>query len=162
MLKPIIACAAFVLAFSPAAAEDQIPQAVKDACRGDYEKNCAMHKPASVEARDCMADAFEKLSDGCVSAIIDSNLADEPTQADGAKSEVAQQGETAAPAKAKARVVRHASANKPSHGAKRTKVAHVRGAKRPKSVAGYIKRGTKLADFYVAKYTKIAFAKAFH
>lgn len=65
------------LAISRAAFAGEIPQAVKDACSDDYKQHCSAHVPESDGARDCMADVFAKLSDGCVGAILDSHLADE-------------------------------------------------------------------------------------
>ena len=60
-----------------AQANADVPQAVKDACQGDYEKFCSQHVPESDEVRVCMAESFGKLSEPCVTAILDSPLADE-------------------------------------------------------------------------------------
>ena len=99
MLKSIAICAALTMAvLSPAMAEDvlqsadapataaaagEVPQAVKDACKDDFEKHCKKHEPESAAARDCMAGAFEKLSDPCVAAILDSPLAEHATRIGG-------------------------------------------------------------------------------
>ncbi len=63
-----------------AAAAGEIPQAVMDACKDDYEKHCIAHAPEGAAARDCMAHAFEKLSDPCVTAILDSPLVEQQSQ----------------------------------------------------------------------------------
>lgn len=168
----------------------EIPQAVKDACAGDYKKHCSKHAPDSSDARNCMAQAFSDLSDGCVSAILDSDLPDEQTAE--AKSATDGKGHGGAPvgpgdvgAKSKdvagksdvaaAKVSARKSASKRvaqrRHGQHRryadnarhsraTRSAHVRGHGTTK-VARYINRGTRIANFYVAKYTQRAFAKVF-
>ncbi len=144
MHKLFAAFGAVFFLVSPALAGDDVPKSVKDACRGDYEKFCAMHKPESAAVRDCMADAFEKLSDPCVGAILDSSLAEEHA----AQQKVAQ----AKGHKSKTRV-------SSVHQRGRSKVAQKRVT--PQRVAGYIRRGTGIAERYVAKYTRLAFARAF-
>lgn len=175
------------------AAASQIPQAVRDACKDDYEKHCAKHEPESDAGRDCMAQAFQKLSDGCVTAILDSPLVDEQkaaaeetakapqsgdgktvvSQAPAQKAADAQPAHTAAP-NPKHRVAHAAPSKnavtpkaakrtaeaKPSKRAAKTHVAqHAHGPQR--SVAEHIRRGTGIANYYVAKYTRFALAKAF-
>jgi hypothetical protein len=54
-----------------------VTQTVKDACRDDYLAYCAAHEVGSDALRDCMADAFDKLSPACVAAIMDSEAANE-------------------------------------------------------------------------------------
>lgn len=219
MLKLIvISCAALLALATPTLAGDEappaaqpaateaatqanadVPQAVKDACQGDYEKYCSQHQPESDEVRVCMAGAFEKLSDPCVTAILDSPLAEQAaeqveaaraqeTEAEADRSELA---ETPAAAPRHNRVSRAARVQTPAprksvgvvaqHGKKRVAHAKVtvrlarirptahknvryaayRTSKPRRSVAGYIKRGTGIANYYVAKYTRIGFAKAF-
>lgn len=238
MLKAIATCAVLVLTLVGPAGADDIPQAVKDACQADYEKHCSAHDPGSEAVRVCMAGIFEQLSDPCVTAIIDSPLADQEGAADAkdvahvqdaAQEEAAAGSEKSATpqaaaqrppvkalvkplaAKRTARPARIASAAQPQHrprlrhatakpvprpkvhyaasaskkrlaGAGRPKrlasskahqrtaaaklkqrhperrVAQARGSRR--SVAGYIKRGTNIANYYVAKYTRFAIARA--
>jgi hypothetical protein len=50
-----------------------VSEALKTACRGDYETFCKDHEVGSQALRDCMTDAFEKLSPACVTAILDSD-----------------------------------------------------------------------------------------
>lgn len=225
MLKPIAIFAAFALALAcPAAADeapppaaeaataaiaDDVPQTVKDACKDDYEKNCKQHAPESNEVRECMARAFEKLSDPCVTAILDSSLADQamPTQEAATPREVVQRtGQLQDPGQFKRKHAVNATRAaqgrryvhaKPQAHTRRTKLKSakhladarvaktlrphkrvavkanakprvqaryqeaLRTVKRKRSVAGYIKRGTGIANYYVAKYTRFAFAKAF-
>lgn len=223
MLKPLALIASLLLLASPAcaddpapvaasetAAADDVPQAVKDACKGDYEKNCSMHAPGTPAVRECMARAFEKLSDGCVTAILDSSLADTAAEdvakvqqasqrssedkapdADKPKAHVAKLG--AAPgkhtagkgharstklakadghvskrhtAKAATHVVRPAPVKRPVEARAKSQdrerhYAQHQGKKKG-NVAGYIQKGTSIANYYVAKYTRFALAKAFH
>ena len=174
MFKTFAISVAIALALmSPATAEDvlqtaeapasagQVPQAVKDACAGDYEKHCKKHDPESTAAHDCMAHAFEKLSDPCVTAILDSPLVEEAQQ------QVANARESEAPkataAKRKAHKANAATRTaKAKHAAVKSKrhVAHRHNAPR-RNVASHIRRGTGIASRYVAKYTRFAFAKAF-
>ncbi len=189
MLKLIVVCATLALAFaSPATAEDatqsqqaaaatpasEVPQAVKDACKDDYEKHCNRHAPESAAAHDCMAHAFEKLSDPCVTAILDSPLAEQEQQrlanAQASERNGAEAPKTTAPkrvheaqaAKSATRTAkaRHAAASKNSASNTARHVAHRQVGPR-RSVASHIRRGTGIANHYVAKYTRFAFAKAF-
>lgn len=211
MFKSIATCTALALAFlSPAMAEDtlqsadatataaaagEVPQAVKDACKDDYEKHCKKHEPESAAARECMAGAFEKLSDPCVTAILDSPLVEQAQQQlanapanDGNSAEGTDTSATK-PAAATRTMQRNghnvrgtASAHKirdpdiepATHTAKarhaapakyasvksKRRIAHHASGPR-KSVAGYVRRGTGIANYYVAKYTRFAFAKGF-
>jgi len=183
------------------AAPAEVPQAVKDACKDDFEKHCKKHDPDSPAARDCMAGAFQELSDGCVTAILDSPLAEQPPQQLANSAEGERNGATApAPARAK-----HAAAKHTAHGAQAahnevahneaahnrvahkgpsvTHAAHAAHAKQTphtkyasgrtthrvaqhasgsrRSVAAQIRRGTGIANYYVAKYTRFAFARVF-
>lgn len=115
-----------------ASANDDVPQAVKDACKGDYEKHCSMHAPESNEVRECMARAFEKLSDGCVTAILDSSLADQQqaTVEDAKPQPAAHKVGSTATAKQKSRNDTrnlHASAKEPKP---KTMLAETRAAKK--------------------------------
>lgn len=207
MFRSIAICAAITFSLiSPAAAQDEtqspdatttaaaageVPQAVKDACKDDYEKLCSAHEPESAAARDCMAGAFEKLSDPCVTAILDSPLVEQEQQrlanapasdqngAEGPKSEAAKskthsahvarkatdhkaaaQKESAAkPATRTAKATHAVTSKYVAHHSKRHFAQRANGPSR--SVATHIRRGTGIANYYVAKYTRFAFAKAF-
>lgn len=132
-----------------AAAADEIPQAVKDACSGDYKKLCSAHKPESDAARDCMADAFKQLSDPCVTAILDSDLVDKQAQPVKPETRVAETSKAKRSA-AKVGKVRVARAEGP-------RAQRRNGGYRPDKVARYINRGTKIANFYVSKAFAVAF-----
>ncbi len=187
MLKPIAICVALALALTaPAMAQDvppsadaattvaaagDVPQAVKDACKDDYEKHCIQHAPEGAAARDCMAHAFEKLSDPCVTAILDSPLVEQQSQQI-AKAQASEQsgveGAKATATKPATRTAkaRHAaasknSARKYSAGQSTRHVAQHRQKGPRRSVTAHIRRGTGIAKSYVAKYTRFAFAKAF-
>ncbi len=190
MLKTIAISAAIALAIvspamaqdvsqaaeAPAAAAGEIPQAVMDACKDDYEKHCIAHAPEGAAARDCMAHAFEKLSDPCVTAILDSPLVEQQSQQI-AKAQASEQSGTddpkAAATKPATRTAkaRHAAVSKSSarkyyagqHSAGKSKrhVAQHRQKGPRRNVAGHIRRGTGIASHYVAKYTRFAFARAF-
>ena len=140
-----------------AAIADDVPQTVKDACRDDYEKHCGAHQPESNEVRDCMAAAFEKLSDTCVGAILDSNLAEDASNKVAAKDVSEQTAGVARPAaRHKAKRVAH------QHHTRTHRYAAQHGSKpRRGSVARYVNRGTHIAAFYVSKFTRKAFAKVF-
>ena len=178
MLKSIVIGAAVLLALSfsavagevPQAAE--VPQAVKDACKDDYEKHCNAHEPEGAAAHDCMASVFEKLSDPCVTAILDSPLVEQEQQrlADAQASETTESVDKVRTADAKSAkrvgpAKRVANANHARHSkyaavkSKRHTAQRVSAPRR--SVAGHIRRGTHIARHYVAKYTRFAFAKAF-
>ncbi|MEO1207341.1 MAG: hypothetical protein AAFV45_13530 [Pseudomonadota bacterium] len=136
------------------AAADGVPQAVKNACRGDFIKHCITHTPGTPGARTCMAGAFERLSDPCVSAILSSDLVDE-------KSSPAQQTVTTAKTvkpPAKNTKARTATRTKKYKTKQRRKVARHKSRKpRQGKISRYINRGTKIANRYINK----AFAKAF-
>lgn len=201
MLKTVLVCSALALApLSPAFSEDagssapaiqtsaavEVPQAVKDACKDDYEKHCSKHEPESTAARDCMAGAFEKLSDPCVTAILDSPLVDEPPQqlatapsaeTEGSKPAAAaetnrkEDGAHAIPKAASQKVAAHtakahhapnakvADAGSSAHKSARHSAHRERGSQR--TVAAKIRRGTSIANYYVTKYTRFALAKVF-
>lgn len=224
MLKAIVvSCAAFLALATPLLAADDappaaqeapqpatgaaaqgnadVPQSVKDACQPDYEKFCKQHAPESPEVRVCMAGAFENLSDTCVTAILDSPLADQAAQqveaarseadkettAEGSAEEASAPKQTATlahvqPRKAHARKAQ-AAQHRPAHTAQAKRAAHpkvairlarvrpaahkgeryaaYRASKPRRSVSGYIRRGTSIANYYVAKYTRIGFARAY-
>jgi hypothetical protein len=226
MLKAIVvSCAAFLALATPLLAADDappaaqeapqpaaggaaqgnadVPQSVKDACQPDYEKFCKQHAPESPEVRVCMAGAFENLSDTCVTAILDSPLADQAAQqveaarseadketaAEGSAEEASAAKQTATashvqPRKAHARKAQ-AAHHRPAHTAQAKRPTHTkvkvavrlarvrpaahkgeryaayRGSKPRRSVSGYIRRGTSIANYYVAKYARIGFARAY-
>lgn len=186
---------------APAAAGQEanadVPQSVKDACQADYEKFCSQHQPESAEVRVCMAGAFENLSETCVTAILDSPLAEQAAQqveaarGDAAEEPPAASSETATLAHVQPRkavsharnghtrrvnaataqrivrpkiTIRIARVRPAPHDAKPRKglrYAGYRTNRSRRSVSGYIRRGTGIANYYVAKYTRIGFAKAF-
>lgn len=181
VFKTIAICAAIALAFlSPAVAQEvsqaadapaaaaaanEVPQSVKDACKDDYEKHCSAHAPENAAARDCMAHAFEKLSDPCVTAILDSPLAEQEQQrvANTRSSEETEATthdiRSAKPATRTAKAKR--AAPEKYAGTKNKRHVAQRASAKPRSVAGHIRRGTGIANHYVAKYTRFAFARAF-
>ena len=150
MLRMIACAAALALALAfPAAAEDatapdaaprvetaaaatgvadDIPQAVKDAFKGDYEKHCSAHEPGSSAAKECMAESFGKLSDGCVTAILDSPLVEQHQQDVAAAMEgdiaATEDAKPAATAVATAKVKRAAHGVRSAHKTKKARAAH--------------------------------------
>lgn len=82
MRKPILMIGALLLWAGLPQEASAISQAVKDACRGDYLTHCSQHEVGSEALRDCMADAFDKLSEPCVAAILDSELQRDHAQQD--------------------------------------------------------------------------------
>lgn len=198
MTKSIPLYAAVLLAIAvPASAEElpqtaavetmEIPQVVKDACKNDYDRNCSAHVPGTPAARECMVRAFEKLSDGCVAAILDSTLAetavqdvakaqnaahaasaDAHTDESKPKAHVAAESQTIAIAKHEVRTAQARPAKRIAKGPRdkheRTYVTFAARHRAParRSVAGYVRRGTGIADYYVSKYTRFALAKVFH
>lgn len=143
-----------------AAAAQEIPQAVKDACSGDYQKHCLMHDPGTDGARECMAGVFGQLSDPCVSAILSSDLVDDPGAGEQHREQVAA---TAAPRRDASKAQQQANGQKKLKKRKKQRAqAHRRRvAKRrvrgPKRIGQYIRRGTRIANRYVSR----ALAKAF-
>ncbi len=85
MRKPILMMGALLLWAALPQEASAVSQAVKDACRGDYQTYCSQHEVGSEALRDCMADAFDKLSEPCVAAILDSELQREHAQQDEAR-----------------------------------------------------------------------------
>lgn len=74
MYKVTIALGALALTTTIPQDASAVSQKVKDACRGDYYAYCSQHEVGSQGLRDCMTEAFDKLSDPCVAAILDSEL----------------------------------------------------------------------------------------
>jgi hypothetical protein len=66
-------------------AADPVPEAVRNACQADYEQHCNSHPPESDAVRECMTNAFEKLSGPCVDAILSSDLVPQQEDAKGDK-----------------------------------------------------------------------------
>jgi type IV secretory pathway TrbL component len=153
-------------AFAVAVSADPIPQAVKDACEGDFKTHCAAHTPETDAARECMAGAFEKLSDPCVEAILSSSLVEEQ-QKKMAQAAGAAQAPAPAPQAAEAKTTyepivstkqrkRQAAWSGKKRSAAvskaRQRAAHSRrGYRKPRTVAGYIRRGTRIANFYTSR-----------
>lgn len=153
MLKTLSIIAAFTALMTISAEADEIPQAVKAACEGDYKANCAAHIPGTDEARACMATAFEKLSDPCVEAILNSSLVDEQQRK--AIADANAREPEAVPAKRKRTAdnarppskKRYAAVAKP----RKQRLAAQHRTHRPNTVTGYIKRGTSIANFYTSR-----------
>ncbi len=80
MRKPILMMGAFLLWAASTHGASAVSQAVKDACRGDYQKHCSQYEVGSDALRECMTDAFDKLSEPCVAAILDSEVQKEPVK----------------------------------------------------------------------------------
>ena len=85
MRKPILMIGALSSSRAASQQASAVSQAVKDACRGDYQTHCSQHEVGSDALRDCMADAFDKLSEPCVAAILDLEVQREPAQQDEAR-----------------------------------------------------------------------------
>jgi hypothetical protein len=84
----LLCCLAIVL--TPAlAVAGEVPEAVRVACSDDYQKYCIKHQPGSESGRECMADVFEKLTETCVSAIMNSDLVGEEPVPEASESTVA-------------------------------------------------------------------------
>ncbi len=178
MLKTIAICATLTLTtVTPAtaqgvsqsgdapavtAAAGEVPQGVKDACLGDYEKHCKKHDPESTAAHDCMAHAFEKLSDPCVTAILDSPLVEQEQQRLAASARDSAEGPDAPKTTGTKRTAKAQHAAPPKLAAVKSKryVAQRHNAPR-RNVASHIRRGTGIASRYVARYTRFAFARVF-
>ena len=170
--------AGLALAFvAPDASAEDVPQSVKVACRSDYIKFCSKHDPNSGAGRGCMAGVFGQLSDGCTTAILNSDLAEQPRTASTpvAKSPIAQGKTTKRIAKAaksgrhaskKRRARRHAKRRTHSKGralasarrSDRRRATKHKRANGDSEVAGYIAYGTSVAGYYVKKYTSNALA----
>jgi len=85
MCKPILMIGALLLWAGLPQEASAVSQAVKAACRGDYLTHCSQHEVGSEAVRDCMADAFDKLSEPCVAAILDSEAQRDHAQQDEAR-----------------------------------------------------------------------------
>jgi hypothetical protein len=85
MKAPLLALSALLFCAGSAQAGSPVSQAVKDACRGDYKAYCSQHEVGSQALRDCMSDAFDKLSEPCVSAIMDAEMERRQAQQDEAQ-----------------------------------------------------------------------------
>lgn len=148
-----------LIAGTSVVAAGDIPQAVKDACSDDYQQHCSTHQPESGAARDCMADAFGKLSDKCVTAILNSDLVEEQNEPQKQIAGVAGVGETdkARPVRkvTKARKAKRIKKRHPR--AHRRNVAHRNHTSRRKRIARRINRAGRIARSYVSR----ALAKAF-
>ena len=143
-----------LFAVSVTASAGEVPQAVKDACSGDYKQHCSAHAPESDGARDCMADVFGKLSDGCVSAILNSDLVDQQTAPANNAPQVAAAAKPKQKAGGKVRKVKRKTRVARTH---HRQVTRHRRSARPRKVVGYVKRGARIAKHYVSR----AFRKAF-
>ena len=85
MKGPLLALGALLFCAVSGQEASAVSQAVKDACRGDYHAHCSQHAVESKELRDCMAEAFDKLSEPCVSAIMDAEMQKAEAQQDDAR-----------------------------------------------------------------------------
>jgi hypothetical protein len=159
------------LVMTPAAGvAGDIPEAVKVACSNDYQKYCIKHQPGSDAGRECMADVFERLSETCVAAIMNSDLVGEEPEPAAAESTVA---ETAIPptptpvrrvatygTTRKTRTTRRSATSRSRVSARRTASRASRSrryASRRRRVVGHVLRHKRLAGRYVAR----ALARAF-
>lgn len=163
-------CATLIFAFSipSVGVADEIPEAVKTACRGDYIQYCSDHTPGTPRASDCMADAFDRLSDTCVSAILSSDLvggpeveevtpAAAPPAAVTAKSKRRTASKRAKTRKAaKSRSLKRNRRTVPAKRARRYAKPRSRKA-RIRRVHRKIKRGLRIADRAVSRALRRAF-----
>lgn len=139
-----------LVAAAPAmAAEGDIPEAVRNACRDDYIRHCKAHEPGSGAGRNCMADAFERLSEPCISAILDSDLVSDAAAEPSKPPERAVAAADPSRTTSKAHTAKHSKRY-----AARRSYAHKGKISR---VANRIERGLKIADRAVSR----AFRRAF-
>jgi len=138
----------------------EIPQAVKNACSADYKKLCMKHEPGSNAGRDCMADAFDRLSDPCVNAILNSDLVGEDPVAAQPDRKLAGNAKPALKAgkSTKSRKVRTAKRTRGQRANnKRRYTSQASSGWRSGRVSRKIKRGLRKADRAVAR----AFSRVF-
>ena len=137
-----------------------IPDAVKAACSNDYQKHCIKHEPGSDAGRECMADVFEKLSETCVAAIMNSDLVGEEPKGATAESAVAETATTPpVPGRRVAtssatRTARRANTSRSRVGARRTASRSARRrtyASRQGRISRRIARGLRIADRHVSR-----------
>ena len=161
-LKTFIRRLAFglVLVMVPAVAvAGDIPDAVKAACSNDYQKHCIKHEPGSDAGRECMADVFEKLSETCVAAIMNSDLVGEEPKGATGESTVAETATPPVPGRRvatspAARTKRHANTSRSRVGARRTASRSARRrtyASRQGRISRRIARGLRIADRHVSR-----------
>lgn len=55
---------------TPAAGQSSARAAVGAACAADFKTNCPNNTPGTPEMQQCVRDNFDKMSDGCKSAIM--------------------------------------------------------------------------------------------
>ena len=161
-LKNFIRRLAFglVLVMVPAVAvAGDIPDAVKAACSNDYQKHCIKHEPGSDAGRECMADVFEKLSETCVAAIMNSDLVGEEPNRAPAESTVAEMATPPVPVRRVATSpatgrARRANTSRSRVGARRTASRSARRrtyASRQGRISRRIARGLRIADRHVSR-----------
>jgi hypothetical protein len=157
-LKNFIRRLAFglVLVMVPAlAVAGDIPDAVKAACSNDYQKHCIKHEPGSDAGRECMADVFEKLSETCVAAIMNSDLVGEEPKGATAESTVAETATPPVPGRRVAtssatRTERRANTSRSRVGARRSARRRTY-ASRQGRISRRIARGLRIADRHVSR-----------
>jgi hypothetical protein len=136
-----------------------IPDAVKIACSNDYQMHCIKHEPGSGAGRECMADVFEKLSETCVAAIMNSDLVGEEPNRATAESTVAETATPPVPVRRVAtssatRTARRANTSRSRVGAQRTASRSARRptyASRQSRISRRIARGLRIADRHVSR-----------
>ena len=158
-----------MLVMAPAAGvAGDIPQAVKIACSNDYHKHCIKHVPGSDAGRECMADVFEKLSETCVAAIMNSDLVGEEPDREVAEIAVAETVTPPVPGRRvatygttrKTRTTSGVATSRSRVGARRTASRSARRrtyAARQGRISHRIARGLRIADRHVSR----ALARAF-
>ncbi|MEO1280529.1 MAG: hypothetical protein AAFV69_02215 [Pseudomonadota bacterium] len=160
-----IATTLAVFAGPTIATAGDVPQAVKNACRGDFIRHCITHEPGTSGARDCMAGVFHKLSNPCTSAILNSDLVNDEAASAEPKTNVARSTKSAkskrqrkSASARKTNQIRSAKRYKPKKaGTKKRRVAKQGRKARMRKFARHIKRGTRIAGRKIAR----AFKKAF-
>ena len=136
-----------------------IPDAVKAACSNDYQKHCIKHEPGSDAGRECMADVFEKLSETCVAAIMNSDLVGEEPKGATGESAVAETATPPVPGRRvatspAARTATRANTSRSRVGARRTASRSARRrtyASRQGRISRRIARGLRIADRHVSR-----------
>ncbi len=111
-------------------AAGEVPEAVRVACSDDYQKYCIKHQPGSEAGRECMADVFEKLTETCVSAIMNSDLVGEEPTPEASESTVAGTATPPVPAR---RVAEKRQTRKTRTAQKARKKRHARTVSRSRS-----------------------------
>lgn len=134
----------------------EVPEAVQLACSDDYQKHCIKHQPGSDAGHECMADVFEKLSEPCVTAILNSDLVNDGPEPAPAVTAVAEN--TVKPAN-KARRTAKARKKRRVRTARNSRKYRVRSRRndarksrqRYNRIERRISRGLRIADRHVSR-----------